>query len=309
MSSSGKRDRRSLQSGVKEDPSPKMRKVSKIPLPKCDIHEDSECMFWCDKCGMAMCMLCADIFHGSHQLQLLRHVIKDKAQTCIRRLKTNVDKIDDDMSQCDQEIQFYKMALLIARNKKLVCEGSNERLDVFKENLPSLSSFVEGTDVVSQLDVDVNALEELMKVLSRYSEFYANYSCMLFAFGRLSTSNEESFGVSGQGATFRGFCRKSGGCEIMDYHEIHHFSFRFRCTSSLMWPRKAAIKISTFRYDNENDRNELAELEKRRDKAFVTKTGFWNDLVFVDSTSEHELKAQAFHENISFVIEIHPRHS
>ena len=111
-------------SEVKEEPSSKAPRLNDdLPVPKCDDHPLDECLFWRGRCKMAMCKACANNKH--QELMLLRFIIKDKVSEAMERfdyLQESIQKVDDNISHCDDEISYHTNNLVSAKNSKESCE-------------------------------------------------------------------------------------------------------------------------------------------------------------------------------------------
>ena len=126
---------------VKEEPSPKARKLDQFPMPKCAKHSSADCKFWCDDCNIAVCIQCADVHHEKHSLHMLRHVIKDKISESLRvlrQLKRYAENVEDGKSQCNQEIAVCSKLIHSAESGKIKCEKVQRLIKSFDSHLPSL---------------------------------------------------------------------------------------------------------------------------------------------------------------------------
>ena len=141
-------------SEVKEEPSSKAPRLNDdLPVPKCDDHPLADCLFWCGRCKMAMCMECANDKHQDHKLRLLQFIIKDKVSEAMERfdyLQENIQKVDDNISHCDDEISYHTNNLESAKNSKESCELIKDFSLSFGRHRSDLERFVDQNTIMKR---------------------------------------------------------------------------------------------------------------------------------------------------------------
>ena len=314
MASSSKLKRRDKEFCIKEEPLTKSKKVNDtVPMPKCDVHSIN-CTFWCTNCISAICSKCTENGHKKHSLQMLIHVIQDKVRDAISRyndVTRNKENLSAVMSQCNQQVAFHEKFLRKAEKQKLDCQNINKLYNCVKEYLPSFENLANNADNSS---VDSHILGKLLNIKRDWSDFelYEIQTGLLAKVGQLSTTDKNSFSLSGYGATFRVFCRTESVKDFMDEYDIYYFTFRFCCTSASVWPVKASVRIVLTKLDERRGSNdqlsEEEEIEAResRDNTLVTNCHFANDLVFYYKSTVHEIKARSYWSKINYVVEVYP---
>ena len=298
---------------VKEEPSPKRRKLDGLPMPKCGDHSSVDCTFWCDDCNIAICMQCADEQHEKHSLNILRHVIKDKVVECLRvlsMLKNHSNNVSECKLQCNQEIAFCAKSIRRAQLGRTKCEKVERFLKSFDSQLPSFERAARhASDSDIRINVDVKLLGELLALYGiRDSDYLELPSRMILKVGHIRTDDPSSFSLSGCQTTFQGFCRREFMFDLMESYVVRPFIFRFKCISSVSWPVKASIRIVTTEYDDESQTYQNSErrgFDARVDD-LVTSCQIANDLVFADASTEHTITTRSYSRKISYAVEIYP---
>ena len=308
---------------IKQEPSPKVVKVDKAPMPKCDAHPDVDCFFWCNDCILAICMQCADNSHETHHLKLLRHFLKFKVKESIKRLdhfKANIDKLNKNISQCDDEIEFHKNALSDAKERKRTCEEKRRYLSKYDEHLPVFQKVAD--DENENKDVDIHVLGDFLKILSKNDNDLFHMQSSVLTIGELNSMGTFNDGnrdlcIAGVDFAFQLHCQfhyANGGASHI---------FLLKCSRAKHWPVAADVRLAVA---NCNWGNELAEklvryIDKRQtaSKMFfetifgrICVVGNMNDmechmsnnLLFANTRAECELEPLSNLKKCFFVIEI-----
>ena len=153
---------------VKEEPLEKMARIEKGPIvPKCDAHPVNDCKFWCNACVLAICLQCVDEDHQTHKFELLKSVLKQKVEKSLERLnvlKNGMNKVDDNIDQCNKQEIFSNRCIGKSRKFKAGCESLKSIPPIYEEHLKSLQAFAEGDE---SAEVDRKILGSFLKLLHK----------------------------------------------------------------------------------------------------------------------------------------------
>ena len=218
-------------------------------------------------------------------------------------MKLFTKKYDENVSECDQAIAFHLKEFNDARAKKRKFENLKELMDCSdlcshqQENIDPNGNEVEKI-------IDANIVGKCLKLLQKSDTDMFVMSQNLLHFGDITSSAAIEFAMTGHSKKFFGIAKSERVIQLIHNRCFIHHSFRLSCGSSKVWPVKVDVRIATTDYQDENH-HKFVKLNFSRAK-FDSGTSFktFNDIVFEDTSTQHEMKIRSKSGQVSYSIEI-----